>query len=169
MKKYIYLLVLALSSVTATAFASCSDDDDNIATDKIEALDKALDAIYPGASANARWETEKGYYVAEFNNNERQDVEVWFDRSPKWVMTETDLDRIDQLPEAVQAAFNAGGYAGYLVDDIDFYERFDGNFYVIEVEKQGQPDTELFYKDNGEFIKANTGGSIKIYPDTVIR
>lgn len=169
MKKYLYLLVAAMMTVTATAFASCSDDDDNtIDTENAIRLRKALDAIYPGASERAEWEKDQGYFVAEFDNKYRQDVEVWFADDAKWVMTQTDLERIDQLPQAVQAAFNAGGYSDYRVDDVDYYERFDGSFYVIEAEKAGQPDTELFYKDNGEFIKAHTGKSIKIYPHTKI-
>ena len=103
-----------MMTVTATAFASCSDDDDNtIDTENAIRLRKALDAIYPGASERAEWEKDQGYFVAEFDNEYRQDVEVWFADDAKWVMTQTDLDRIDQLPQAVQAAFNAGGYGDY--------------------------------------------------------
>lgn len=167
MKKYLYLLFVAMMTMTATAFASCRDDDDNsIDSENAIKLRKALDAIYPGASQRADWEKDRGYFVADFNNEFRQEVEVWFADDAKWVMTRTDLERIDQLPDAVQAAFNAGGYGDYRVDDVDYYERFDGSFYVIEVEKAGRPDTELFYSADGAFIKANTGRSIKIYPHT---
>jgi hypothetical protein len=39
------------------------------------------------------------------------------------------------------------------VDDIDKYERPAGVFYLIEIEKNGQKDRNLFYDENGNLLK----------------
>lgn len=131
--------------------SACSDDDDNL-SNVPASVQTALEAKYPAVS-NVEWEKKSGYYVAEFRNN-GVETEVWFDSSAVWCMTETDLrTNLTELPGLVQTAFQTGQYADWTVDDIDKYERPDRIFYLIEVEKAGQQDRDLFYAEDGTLLK----------------
>ena len=46
-----------------------------------------------------------------------------------------------------------GAYADWRVDDIDKYERPGDTFYLIEIEKGGQQDRDLFYAEDGTLLK----------------
>jgi hypothetical protein len=53
----------------------------------------------------------------------------------------------------VKETFLAGQYATWGVDDIDKYEREDLTFYLVEVEKKGQKDMDLYYTEDGTVLK----------------
>ena len=84
-------------------------------------------------------------------------------------MTETDYGKdLFYLPSVVEKSFSEGEYGTWIVDDIDFYERTDKDFYLIEVEKAGQRDMDLYYSPDGVLIKAVPDSDVEITPDTVI-
>ena len=87
-----------------------------------------------------KWEKEHGLYKAEFWHEGRQ-VEVWFQPDGTWVRTERDLSPME-LPEAVKN-YVAHNYPGYRVDDVDFVETPAGNYYELELEKNGTRDIIL--------------------------
>ena len=60
---------------------------------------------------------------------------------------------LNELPGLVQNAFQTSEYADWRVDDIDKFERPAGVFYLIEVEKSGQQDRDLFYDEDGTLLK----------------
>lgn len=133
-------------------FWSC-DDDDDLSASKVPAdVQAAFEAKFPAVN-RVEWEKKSGYYVAEFKEN-GVDVEAWYDSNAVWCMTETDL-RTDLavLPGLVQSAFQSSQYADWRVDDIDKYERPGEYFYLIEVEKSGQLDRNLFYAEDGTLLK----------------
>ena len=69
-------------------------------------------------------------------------------------MTETDLGiDVNKLPVVVKDAFLSSDYANWIVDDIDKYEREDMTFYLIEIEKKGQKDRNLYYNDQGGLLR----------------
>lgn len=154
--------------VPATVLSSCGDDDDDKVTGSVpEAFTKALQAKFPEAK-NVEWERKGNYYVAEFTHN-FQETDVWFGDGAQWAMTVTDYGKnLFFLPPEVEASFAESEYGYWTVDDVDFYERTDRNFYVIEVEKKGQPDTDLFYQPDGARIKAITHSTQDITPVTPI-
>lgn len=49
------------------------------------------------------------------------------------MQTKTEL-RISALPDAVMAAIKASQYATYKIDDADFIETPDGEWYLVELE-----------------------------------
>ena len=57
------------------------------------------------------------YYVADcwVSNDE---LEVWFDANANWVMTENELNSIDQLVPAVYTAFIDSKYNAWVVTDV---------------------------------------------------
>ena len=112
---------MMLLAVGGLWLQSCDKDDEN-RTAGNELVQQAFEAKYPGATG-VDWERSGSYYVAEFQyrNSERA---AWFDAQGTWFMTETEL-AFAALPQAVQTAFLAGQYTGWLIEDVDLYERPD--------------------------------------------
>lgn len=132
---------------------SACDHDDDLPSSKVpETVKSAFEAKFP-AVVKAEWEKKSGYYVAEFRDN-GLDMEAWYDSDAIWCMTETDLRTdLNELPGLVKNAFETSEYMDWRVDDIDKYERPSGVFYLIEVEKSGQQDRDLFYDEDGTLLK----------------
>lgn len=53
----------------------------------------------------------------------------------EWQYTKTEV-RISEIPEAVMQAFEKSKYSGYKVDDIDFYDTPDKDYYIFELENE---------------------------------
>lgn len=159
--------IFGAAALAGVAVSACGDDNDGM--NPMDGYIEALDAMYPGASRVAEWERESGYVVAEFRDAGGFDVDVWYMPSePVWVMTVTEGATVDDLPEAVSTALTTGDYASWSVDDIDYYERPDMQFYVIDVEARGQKDVSLYYYPDGELIKAVAEDDHDILPNTKI-
>lgn len=164
MNKWISALAVVMAGVGLTA---C--DDDNDVVNPADKYVDALEALYPGVAQTASWESRRDYMVAEFSALNAEDREVWLKKGDaSWAMTVTDGIGFAALPEVVQGAFAAGEYATWTIDDVDYYERPDLNFYVVEVEKAGNHDTDLYYSPDGSLIKAERETGADIYPDTKI-
>ena len=169
LKKYFapFLLFLGIATLSSVALSSCDDDKDDDITPKKEYVD-ALRQIYPAAK-NVDWENKGGYIVADFKSDSRQEVEVWFDNQVKWVMTTTDFDYdFTAIPEAIKNNLSSSEYGEWRMDDAEFIERPAGNYYIIEVEKQGSRDTDLVYREDGTFVKAVPGTIESLTPTTVL-
>jgi len=140
-----YFMIPALAGVLITG---CTDDD-NVAPEN-RAHDTFRE-MYPDVTA-VEWERENSYYVAEFRVGSH-DKEAWFDGTGNWQLTETELPYAD-LPEAVRLAHEAGDFADWIVDDVDFVERKDREtIYVLEVER-GNTEYDLYYLEDGTLVKA---------------
>ena len=147
MKKNLLVWCVALLGLAATA---CSDDDNPVNVS--DSVKQTFLSAYPNAS-NVEWELKSGYYVADFHVN-GVEMDVWYDASGVWCMTETDLRRdLTGLPQAVQSAFQSSTYSAWTVDDIDKYECPSRTFYLIEVETAGQKDRKLYYGETGTLLK----------------
>lgn len=144
------LLAGILSLFIFAGFISCSDDDDDNKIDDI--VKNTLATMFPDAK-NVKWEDNKGLKVAEFMY-EGFEKEVWFNVLGQWLMTKTELDKLENTPEAVQTAHKAGKYADWKIDDVDKLEREEpkATYYVIEVEK-GKEEIDLYYLTDGTLVK----------------
>lgn len=141
-----------MAAYCVVTFWSCEKEDD-LPTSKVPAdVRTAFDAKFPAVN-RVEWEKISGYYVADFRDN-GTDMEAWYDKSAVWCMTETDLRTdLNALPGLVQNAFQTGQYADWRVDDIDKYERPGDTFYLVEIEKNGETDRDLFYAEDGTLLK----------------
>lgn len=166
-KSILALLMLAVG-MTMTFVACSDDDDDNI--DVSGAFTTALKQAYPNAK-NVEWEKKGVYRVAEFEQN-FVDYDIWFDHSAKIVMSVFDYGKdLFLVPDnAVNAAFAESEYGTvWQLDDIKHYKQLTNEFYVFEVEKNGQPDMDVYYNVAGELIKAvQSDKTPDILPETQI-
>ena len=72
----------------------------------------------------------------------------------EWQMTDYDLGKnMSVLPQVVYDAFMNGNYASWRVDDVSKYERLSDEFYLIEIETQGQRDRDLYFSPEGRLLK----------------
>lgn len=154
----------------ALVVTSCSDDDDDDGARVPEAVQVAFDSKY-GNVGRVEWDREQGgYLVAEFRKDNREH-DAWFTEGGEWVMTEVDyVCDLTALPQAVQAGYAATVYAqdGWTVDDIDEIQRPSyETFYVIEVEKAGQPDYDLYFDLNGTLFRELQGEGGGNYGDMI--
>lgn len=154
----------------ALVVTSCSDDDDDDGARVPEAVQVAFDSKY-GNVGRVEWDREQGgYLVAEFRKDNREH-DAWFTEGGEWVMTEVDYVRdLTALPQAVQAGYAATVYAqdGWTVDDIDEIQRPSyETFYVIEVEKAGLPDYDLYFDLNGTLFRELQGEGGGNYGDMI--
>jgi len=161
-----FLMLAMMMCLTALTFSACSDDDDDKDNDSInvpESVSQALKQKYPSATG-IEWEQKGAYYVADCWLDGK-DTNVWFDANANWQMTESEIFW-NNLPAAVQTAFNDGVYADWVQDDyyVLFYP-LDPVQYVIEV-KQGNLKYQLVYSENGGLMDTVnvTGKDDTIYP-----
>ena len=130
-------------------FTSCDDNDDNYTPD--EKIVNVLYEKYPNAQ-RVDWKLQHDHYVADFYDN-KIEKEAWITTKGEWVMTESDI-LFNNLPDAVQTAFNESEYKDWQREDVDMLERIEmETVYVIEVEKSKQ-EFDLFYAEDGTLIKA---------------
>ena len=141
--------VLFFALISLNVLTGCDDDDNPVRVS--ESLKNTFYAQFPNAT-RVEWEMKRGYCVAEFWDS--AEMETWYNSNGSWCMTETDLGRsVNQLPKAVQEAFQASEYNQWKVDDLDKYERPDMTFYKVEVESAGKRDRNLFYAEDGILLK----------------
>lgn len=151
-----WMMVCALGVFSMT---SCSDDDDSN-VNVPENVTRAFNDKYAGVG-RVEWDRKRGgYLVAEFNKDGKEH-DAWFTETGEWVMTEVDHGRrMENLPEAVQAGYEATTYSveKWTIDDIDEIQRPSyETFYIIEVEKGGQPDYDLYFDANGTLFREVQG------------
>ena len=126
----------------------------------------SLTALYPGAT-DVTWRVKGEYDIASFKlpasatrqagtsqSGSEIDMEAWFvSQDGSWRMSKKSEIGLDQLPEAVQKAFNQSIYAQWKVDDVVRLEREGAEtLYVIEVE-QGNQEIHLFYSADGILVR----------------
>ena len=148
MKNSFYYLCIGL--VCVVSLNSCDDDDDILASQVPLTVKTTFETKFPNVTL-VKWEKNRGYYLAEFWN-QTSVVEAWFGRNGNWCMTETNLG-FSTLPKSIQVAFQSSQYMTWRIEDLYKYERPTDTFYLIEVEKNGQLDRNLFYAEDGLLLK----------------
>lgn len=137
--------------MTAFSFSAC-DDDDSVDDAYIPPANivEALKQVYPAAQ-NIEWEMKGGYYVAECWVT-GDELDVWFDANANWVMTENELNSLDQVVPAVYTAFRDSQYSSWIVTDV-YVLVFPLNPMesVIQV-KQGEQRFALYFSQEGGLL-----------------
>lgn len=152
--------------MTVFSFGACSEDESNPALVPPSNIVEALKQLYPAAQ-NIEWEMKGDYYVADCWVT-GDELDVWFDANANWVMTENELDSIDQLVPAVYTAFMNSEYNAWVVTDV-YVLTFPLNpsESVIQV-KQGSERHSLYFSQEGGLLhdKDISNGDDIIWPPT---
>lgn len=152
--------------MTVLSFGACSEDESNPALVPPGNIVEALKQLYPSAQ-NIEWEMKGDYYVADCWVT-GDELDVWFDANANWVMTENELESIDQLVPAVYTAFMNSDYNEWVVTDV-YVLTFPLNptESVIQV-KQGSQRHSLYFLQEGGLLhdKDISNGDDIIWPPT---
>ena len=108
-----------------------------------------------------------GCYVAEFVMDNRE-IDVWFDEKAQWVMTENDVESLENVPAPVAENFMKSIMASMRLKDVRIIT-FPKHPTVIVIEVEGYNSDEefqLFYSSDGKLQQqlnvSELGG--EIYP-----
>lgn len=146
--KWTMLLVLGVFLMT-----SCSDDDDYEAPDVV----KTAFAQKYGNASNVSWkQNSKGKHVASFMASGKKS-DAWFEADGSWIMTKIELgESLAAVPQIVADAYNMTRFAaeGWTIDEVEEIQRAgeEGSIFKIEVEKDGEPDYDLYFTETGILI-----------------
>lgn len=133
------------------AVADTDHDDDYESHLPIQAPEAILSFIndkYPDARL-IEIEVEQGVTEVEIVHEGRC-KEVRFDKTNNWISTSWDIRR-NELPAVVTQALANSEYSTYTVDDAEYYEAPQGDYYQIELE-QGAKEIKVKIDTTGKFI-----------------
>ena len=130
------------------SFSACDNDDDYMPPN--QDIITALKQLYPDVQ-DIEWSQKGVYYVADCWVT-GDELEVWFDVNANWVMTENELDNVNQLVPAVYTAFMDSNYNTWVVTDV-YVLTFPQNPMesVIQV-KQGSQRYALYFLQEGGLL-----------------
>ena len=138
---------LCIFGLVSVALCSCSDDDDDHVVVNDEAVKKTFTQMFPDTQVQ-EWEMEMGFYKAEFVKDGKS-VEAWFKTDGTWMKTETDV-LLSDLP-APAKEYLSTQYPTNHVDDVDWVETPQGNYFLVELDAQGA-DIYLKFQADGTLI-----------------
>lgn len=122
--------------------------------------------MYPKAT-DVEWNEMAGCYVAEFIMD-NQEMDVWLNENAQWVMTEFDVESLENIPTPVAEAFINSTMASMKLTDVRIIV-FPKRASVIVIEVEGYNSDEefqLFYSPDGKLQQSlnvsELGG--EIYP-----
>ena len=138
-------LILGILACICSVMATACSSDDNLAVN--EAVITAFQQKYPNTTA--KWGFENNLYKAEFVKNGAE-VDAWFQADGTWVKSETDL-QVSDLPANLKEIITRD-YAQYVIDDVDWIETPNGNYYEVELEKAGAADLYIYITAKGQYV-----------------
>ncbi|MDE6716305.1 MAG: PepSY-like domain-containing protein [Muribaculaceae bacterium] len=168
MKLFNSLAALAICALAAFAVTSCENDTSDEILPIAKSFTDALQQEFPNAK-NVTWELNRQYKVAKFDEDFKT-YDVWLDPAAKLKMTEIDYGKsFNLVPDtAVEKAFASTMYSDWALNNITSYSRDNGTFYVIEVEKTGHQDMDVYISEYGNLIKVANHTRDIITPSTHI-
>ena len=125
---------------------------DEIPTNTYKGLTAEMETFiqekYPNARIKDVDREHNSVEVEIIHDNKEKDV--LFDLSSQWLYTTWEL-RIADLPANIAAAKNNTQYADYRIDDADFVETPQQNFYLLELEK-GNREVKIKVAEDGTIL-----------------
>lgn len=111
--------------------AANNDYIDMISPSLNSSIEAFIESKYPGARI-IDVEMENGAIEVEIIDG-RTVRDLMFDASGNWLYTKTEISR-NSVPATVMNALSASQYASYRIDDIDYYQTPDSEFYRFDLE-----------------------------------
>lgn len=103
---------------------------------------------YPGAQILEQ-DYDDGLLEVEIRHEGRE-KDVYFNGRSEWVYTEWDIRR-SELPQAVTAAIATSQWSGYSIDDLEYVQTPNAEYYLVELER-GNREIELHITADGTIL-----------------
>lgn len=124
MKKMITIIILLLSVI------ACNNDRYEFPIN--DTVQNYINKQYRGASIRETDYSDNGLFEVEIRHDARI-KDVYFDKNDNWVYTTWDV-KVLTLPDAVKNSVEQA-YPGYRIDDADYVQRPEGDFYKLELDR----------------------------------
>ena len=113
--------------------------------------------MYPGAW-DVEWEPQGGYWKVSFETGTRPnriEHKAWYDDAGNWIMTETDmlLSSVPQVIKDYLAADEVYGNAAISDNDVEFWQKPEGDFYRFDLRLDGR-EVEVDVTEDGKVSPA---------------
>ena len=122
---------LSILLLTVFAFVACDVDDHNVALNRT--VENFIEEKYEGANILQAESESLGTIEVEFIHDGRKKTAYFEKRSNDWIYTTWDVT-ISELPDAVKETIQSN-YPDYLIEDVNYVERPNVNYYEFELEK----------------------------------
>lgn len=159
MKKFKFSLVAALLLMISVFPVSAGNSP--------EKVQQNFKKMYPEVTG-VGWLRKSDYHIAEFTCDNHEKC-VWFSDDGQWIMTETDVESLEEVPDAVAKAFSERETPPFEVNDIRIitFPKMP-TVIIIEIEEyNSDKEYQLFYAPDGTLLQTYdvTGGNGEIYPE----
>ena len=151
MKRVFFTLAVAAVAILSM---SCDKYEDGRPEKSVRQL---FNNMY-GDAKDVEWDREGAYWKVSFETGSRPnrvDHEAWYDSAGNWIMTETDM-YLSSVPQKIKdylAADPVYGKASISDNDVEFWQKPDGNFYRFEVRLDGR-EVEVDVTEDGKVSSA---------------
>lgn len=129
-------------------FSSC-DDNSPLPNGVSEAIHSFIENRYPNATIIETDREENRTIEVDIFHDQRK-KEVVFDMNSNWLYTSWDVV-VSTLPQAVKNIINDPNYEGFHIDDADYIETPQGNYYLLELEK-GEREIKVKVDETGQIF-----------------
>ncbi len=142
--KNLMIFVIVSCTIAFTAYGQNTDVPALVKIAFEQKISNAKDVEWEYDKEDKLWEVEYMIGKDEFTSA--------FDENGKWEETEKEINFSD-LPEPVKASLKAD-FTDYEVDEVEFVETPDGEFYEVELEKDNKKEVlELLISPDGKVVK----------------
>lgn len=123
--------------------------------------------MYPQVT-DAGWLRKSVYHIAEFTWNDHE-MCAWFDDNGKWIMTEKEVESLEEVPAPVAKAFAQRETPPFKINYIRIitFPKMP-TVIIIDIEEyNSDKEYQLFYAPDGSLLQTYdvTGGNGEIYPE----
>jgi len=130
-------------------------------------VQEAFKKMYPEVT-NVKWLRKSDYHIAGFISD-NQEKDVWFGKDAHWIMTETNVESLENIPAPVAKAFIRSETPPIQIRYIKIisFPKMP-TVIIIDIEKENSDrEIQLFYAPDGKLLQNYdvTGGSGEIYPE----
>ncbi|MBR5814179.1 MAG: PepSY-like domain-containing protein [Bacteroidaceae bacterium] len=138
---------LSILLLTIFTFAACDFDDHNIVLNKT--VEDFIEDKYEGAKILQAESEGLGTIEVEFIHDGRKKTAYFVKRSNDWIYTTWDVT-IGEVPDIVKETLQ-NSYPDYVIEDINYVERPNANYYEFELEK-GIIEITRYITPDGELL-----------------
>lgn len=138
---------LSILLLTIFTFAACDFDDHNIVLNKT--VEDFIEDKYEGAKILQAESESLGTIEVEFVHDGRKKEAYFNKRTDEWLYTKWDVT-IGEVPDIVKETLQ-NSYPDYVIEDINYVERPNANYYEFELEK-GIIEITRYITPDGELL-----------------
>ena len=138
---------LSILLFTVFAFVACDLDDHNVALSRT--VEDFIEDKYEGAKILQAESEGLGTIEVEFVHDGRKKEAYFNKRTDEWLYTKWDVT-IGEVPDIVKETLQ-NSYPDYVIEDINYVERPNANYYEFELEK-GIIEITRYITPDGELL-----------------